>query len=77
MKLKIDLHGLSHKEALNKTENLLIEASMIKHSEIDIITGNSSVLQNKIINEILVPHNFSYYIPSHNLGMIVVNDYEL
>lgn len=74
MKLRIDLHGLSHKEAITKTESLLIEASLIKNTEVEIITGNSSVLQKKIIKEIIVPHKFFYYIPSSNLGTIIVYD---
>ena len=37
-----------------------------------IITGNSSVLQNRIFNEILELTPFNYYIPSWNLGQIIV-----
>ena len=37
-----------------------------------IITGNSSVLQNRIFKEILELTPFNYYIPSWNLGQIIV-----
>jgi hypothetical protein len=74
MKHFIDLHGMSHKEALSKTENALIMASLENGMEFEIITGNSQTLQKKIIDEILGKYNFSYYIPSSNLGMIIVSE---
>jgi hypothetical protein len=37
-----------------------------------IITGNSSVLQKRIFEEILQDSSFTYYIPSWNLGQIIV-----
>jgi hypothetical protein len=37
-----------------------------------IITGNSTVLQQRIFDEVLVQSPFTYYIPSWNLGQIVV-----
>lgn len=74
MKLSIDLHGLSHDEALLKTENFIMQSSLMKNSEMEIITGRSSVLQQKIINELLAPHGFYYYIPPTNLGTIIISD---
>ena len=70
----LDLHGMSHKEALVKVEDALIMASLENGMEFEIITGNSSILQNKIIDEVLGPHNFSHYIPSNNMGMIIVTE---
>jgi len=70
----IDLHGMKHDEALLKTENALLKASTQRGMVFEIITGNSIILQQKIIKEILGKHNFSYYIPSENLGMIIVSD---
>lgn len=70
----LDLHGMSHKEALVKVEDALIMASLENGMEFEIITGNSTILQNKIIDEVLGPHNFSHYIPSNNMGMIVVTE---
>jgi len=37
-----------------------------------IITGNSTVLQRRIFDEILTDTPFTYYIPSWNLGQIIV-----
>tara|TARA_R110000796_G_scaffold142154_7_gene258628 strand:- start:784 stop:1020 length:237 start_codon:yes stop_codon:yes gene_type:complete len=70
----LDLHGMSHKEALVKVEDALIMASLENGMEFEIITGNSTILQNKIIDEVLGPHNFSHYIPSNNMGMIIVTE---
>jgi hypothetical protein len=38
-----------------------------------IITGNSLGMQSKVINEFLKPNNFKWYIPSWNLGEIIVS----
>ena len=71
---KIDLHGVNHNEALVKTEDFVLNASLDKPMMCEIITGNSNKLQQKIITEVLDPHRFSYYIPSNNQGMIIVTD---
>ena len=42
-----------------------------------IITGNSSVLQRRIFDEILQDSPYTYYIPSWNLGQIIVEYMEL
>ncbi len=42
-----------------------------------IITGNSSVLQKLIFENILENSEFKYYIPSWNLGQIIVEYMEL
>ena len=75
--LKIDLHGLTHKQAILKIENNLILNQLCKYGQLEIITGKSPELQDKIIKEILDYHKFSYYIPSHNTGTIIVDDDEL
>lgn len=74
MKHLIDLHGIKHNEALIKVEDALLKASIENGMEFEIITGNSVILQQKIIDEILGKHNFSYYIPTSNLGTIIVSD---
>lgn len=74
---QIDLHGLSHNEAVAKVESELINISVSKHWEVQIITGKSETMQHKIINEILGPHQFFYYIPHINKGMIIVCDDDL
>ena len=77
MNHKIDLHGLTHKEAISKTEMLLIGASFDKAMVAEIITGKSNQLQDKIITELLDTYKFDYYIPSYNTGMIIVTQNEL
>lgn len=74
---KMDLHGLSHNEAVRKVESELIGISLQKHYTVEIITGKSKDMQQKIINEILEPQNFFYYIPTINTGMIVVCEDDL
>lgn len=71
MNLKIDLHGLTHKEALKKVENILLVNEIYKYHNVDIITGKSAQLQEKII-DILSKYNFDYHIPPNNSGMICV-----
>ena len=74
---KIDLHGLTHDKAISKVENNLINISLSKYWEVEIITGKSKIMQDKIIQEILVPQNFFYYIPSTNPGVIIVTQDDL
>jgi hypothetical protein len=65
---------MTHSQALEKTENALLLASQVPGFRFDIVTGNSSTLQQKIIKNILEKYNFSYYIFSSNLGKITVFD---
>ena len=75
MREKIDLHGLRHKPALALVnETLKAYAQQNKSFSLTIITGNSIVLQERIFNEILDHSNFTYYIPSWNLGQIIVEN---
>ena len=57
--LKIDLHGLTHKQAILKVENNLILNQLCKYGQLEIITGKSTELQDKIIKEVLGPNKFS------------------
>tara|TARA_R110002012_G_scaffold309273_1_gene516179 strand:+ start:137 stop:370 length:234 start_codon:yes stop_codon:yes gene_type:complete len=75
--VKVDLHGLTHKQAILKVENYLILNQLCKYGDIEVITGKSPDLQNKIIEEVLDVHNFSYYIPSHNVGIMYISDNEI
>ena len=68
----IDLHGLTHKEAISKVESELIGISMSNYWEVEIITGKSGNMKNVICKEILDPFNFFYYIPDNNPGVIIV-----
>ncbi len=74
MKFEIDLHGLSHNEAVKKVESELISISLQKYYTVEIITGKSKEMQRKIINEVLEPQKFFYYIPLYNGGIIIVYD---
>lgn len=74
MKHVLDLHGVDHKEAISKVEETLLLNQIYKHKTVEIITGKSTLLQNKIIREILDPYEFDYYIPSNNNGMMVITE---
>ena len=69
--MEIDLHGFPHDKVVEETENfLLMEYKYM--DECKVITGNSKKLQDKII-EMLDKHGFRWYIPSWNLGVIMVS----
>ena len=74
---KIDLHGLSHDQAVKKVESELIAISLERNYQVEIITGNSPTMKRKIIDEVLGPQNFFYYIPHTNKGMIMICDDDL
>lgn len=71
--IELDLHGLRHERALQVVENLVVGESKMGSFQARIITGNSSVLQKKIVDEVLNPLGFDWNIPSNNLGEIIVN----
>jgi len=73
----IDLHGIRHKEALESVKETLAQVKEKGSFSLTIITGNSSVLQKRIFNEILEHSVYTYYIPSWNLGQIIVEYMEL
>ena len=75
--IQLDLHGIRHKEALEKVKDTLEEKKEAGPFSLTIITGNSTVLQQRIFNEILEDSPFTYFIPSWNLGQIVVEYMEL
>ena len=70
---EIDLHGIRHKEAMEIVKDFLDEKKMEGSFSITIITGNSTVLQKRIFKEILELSSYKYYIPSWNLGQIIVD----
>jgi dsDNA-specific endonuclease/ATPase MutS2 len=72
MNHKIDLHGLTHNEAVRRVETKLIGISLTNYYQVEIITGKSKSMQDKIINEVLGPLKFSHYIPAYNTGTIIV-----
>lgn len=69
---EIDLHGLRHKPALELVKDTLKNREENGSFSLTIITGNSTVLQERIFNEILEESPYDYYIPSWNLGQIIV-----
>ena len=62
---------------MEKVKKALNEEKSKGAFSITIITGNSSVLQKRIFNEILEDSSFTYYIPGWNLGQIIVEYMEL
>ena len=52
MRKSIDLHGLSHEESLVKVEEYLLLNSFNNDLDLELITGKSPKLQEKIINQI-------------------------
>ena len=69
---KLDLHGIRHKEAMEMVRDELDQKKNQGSFSLTVITGNSSVLQNRIFKEILEYTPYNYYVPSWNLGQIIV-----
>ena len=74
MKRIIDLHGLTHEESLIKVEEYLLLNSFDNDLDLELITGKSPKLQEKIIKQILNKHSFNYYIPKYNAGVMFISD---
>ena len=74
MRKSIDLHGLSHEESLVKVEEYLLLNSFNNDLDLELITGKSPKLQEKIINQILIKHDYNYYIPNYNTGVMFITD---
>jgi len=72
MSYRIDLHGLSHKEAILLVERELILNNVYKHDTIEIITGKSPHLQDLVIEEVIERYNFDWFIPPSNQGILIV-----
>ena len=68
---ELDLHGMTHEEAVLEAENFVLLESQDELFECRLITGNSMRMQTKII-EMLEKHKFKYYIPSWNTGEIII-----
>ena len=56
--MEIDLHGMTHEQAVLETENLLLMEYKYA-DEFKVITGNSPKLQDKI-TEMLDKHGFRW-----------------
>ena len=70
--MEIDLHGKTHPEGLELIEEYMLLNSAKGSVSLTVITGNSPVMQNKIINQICNKYGFSYYIPQHNPGEMII-----
>lgn len=68
---QIDLHGMTHLDAVNLSEDFVLLESKNVSFKCKIITGNSHTLQKKIF-KMLDTYDFKYYIPSKNLGEIII-----
>ena len=74
MRKSIDLHGLSHEESLVKVEEYLLLNSFNNDLDLELFTGKSPKLQEKIINQILIKHDYNYYIANYNTGVMFITD---
>lgn len=70
--MEIDLHGKTHPEGLKLIEEYMLLNSTKGSVSLKVITGNSPVMQNKIIDQICNKYGFSYYIPPHNPGEMII-----
>lgn len=60
--IKIDVHGLTHQQAVKLVESRLIKASEKGSFECTIVTGKSDAMNKVIINEVLNFYNFDWII---------------
>jgi DNA-nicking Smr family endonuclease len=71
--MTIDLHGLKHHQSIPLVEEFVLKNSVKEDlTELTIVTGKSSSLQNKITQQVLDRHGFQWYIPEWNRGQITV-----
>lgn len=68
----LDLHGVRHAQVEDRLSRYLFWEKP-GHKQYTIITGNSKRMQ-KIVTEWLDKHEYSYYIPAHNLGEIQISE---
>ncbi len=74
---ELDLHGLTHNEAVSKAEDFVLKESAEAKGgafSCKIITGNSPKLQIRIIREVIDKHNFDYHSTPYNNGQLIVTD---
>ena len=70
---ELDLHGFTHDEAVLETENWVLLQSDNPMFECRVIVGNSSQMTTRITN-MLDNYGFRYYIPSWNVGEIIISN---
>ena len=69
---ELDLHGLTHEEAVLSAENFVLLESLDELFECRLITGNSMKMKSVIV-EMLERHDFKWWIPAWNTGEIIVS----
>lgn len=69
---ELDLHGMTHDEAVLEAENFVLLESQDELFECRLITGNSMKMKTIII-EMLDKHGFHWWIPAWNTGEIIVH----
>ena len=70
---ELDLHGFTHDEAQFAAEDFVLIESQNPIFQCRIIVGNSSEM-SKRVTEMLDEYGFKYYIPSWNVGEIIVSN---
>ena len=70
---ELDLHGMTHDEAVLEAENWVLLQSDNPMFECRVIVGNSSQMTTRITN-MLDNYGFRYYIPSWNVGEIIISN---
>lgn len=65
---ELDLHGLSHYNVEDKVEDFILKTE----APFRIITGKSEEMR-RLVKKLLDYYEYSYYVPAHNAGEIVVN----
>ena len=70
---ELDLHGFTHDEAEFAAEDFVLTQSQDPLFQCRIIVGNSSKMTTRV-TEMLDKYNFRYYIPSWNVGEIIVSN---
>lgn len=70
---ELDLHGFTHDEAVFAAEDFVLRESLDPMFQCRIIVGNSSKM-SELVKDMLDKHNFKYYIPSWNVGEIIISN---
>lgn len=70
---ELDLHGFTHDEAVFAAEDFVLRESLDPMFQCRIIVGNSSTMSG-LVKDMLDKHNFKYYIPSWNVGEIIISN---
>ena len=70
---ELDLQGFTHDEAVFAAEDFVLTQSQNPMFQCRVIVGNSSEM-TKRVTEMLEKHEFRYYIPSWNVGEIIISN---